>query len=418
MLRRALFTIILLLLWPSLSAAQAGKALLGDYKIGEEFTKSELLERFEGTPWFALSRPVGLLEVTFVMNGTMSTTQTFPCTAWLIDREFVLTANHCIPNVPGSLRGLGEWKWVRATVSFDYTSFGTRRVYDVEGVVETNSALDYSILKLRSNPGEQLPGDRYGVVRFPKGTLDNDDAPLYMFHHPYGYYKLILKDPTCRVFSPPTSVPGFLYHQCDTRGGSSGAPVFSMRPGFLVDSPSSSAQIAIGLHTTGLIGGLRVTATDFNTAIDMSTIVASSTLLTTMACELDPDPYEPRYYCEDLDKIRPILVYFEEDSTALAPEYMSIIDLFVKKIKAWPVRGVLVTGYTDTAGSAAYNVGKSQRMAKAVADRLVSAGLDGQILTVNWKGESEPAIRTGDGVSEKLNRRVTIQLVLEGGATQ
>ncbi|RYF88157.1 MAG: OmpA family protein, partial [Caulobacteraceae bacterium] len=31
-------------------------------------------------------------------------------------------------------------------------------------------------------------------------------------------------------------------------------------------------------------------------------------------------------------------------------------------------------------------------------------------LSVDWKGESEPAVATGDGVKEPLNRRSTISI--------
>jgi OOP family OmpA-OmpF porin len=52
----------------------------------------------------------------------------------------------------------------------------------------------------------------------------------------------------------------------------------------------------------------------------------------------------------------------------------------------------------------------SERRAKAVADALVGAGVQATTLAVDWKGESEPAVATGDGVKEPLNRRSTISI--------
>ena len=71
---------------------------------------------------------------------------------------------------------------------------------------------------------------------------------------------------------------------------------------------------------------------------------------------------------------------------------------------------VVVVGHADTSGSQAYNVRLSERRAKAVADALVGAGVNQTSLSVDWKGETMPAVATGDGVKEPLNRRSTIDI--------
>ena len=71
---------------------------------------------------------------------------------------------------------------------------------------------------------------------------------------------------------------------------------------------------------------------------------------------------------------------------------------------------VVVVGHADTSGSATYNVRLSERRAKAVADALVGAGVAQTALSVDWKGETMPAVATGDGVKEPLNRRSTIDI--------
>jgi outer membrane protein OmpA-like peptidoglycan-associated protein len=45
-----------------------------------------------------------------------------------------------------------------------------------------------------------------------------------------------------------------------------------------------------------------------------------------------------------------------------------------------------------------------------VADALVAAGVGQPLLSVDWKGKSEPAVQTGDGVKEPLNRRATVDV--------
>jgi outer membrane protein OmpA-like peptidoglycan-associated protein len=71
----------------------------------------------------------------------------------------------------------------------------------------------------------------------------------------------------------------------------------------------------------------------------------------------------------------------------------------------------VVVGYTDTSGSVAYNMRLSERRAKATADGLVSLGVPAASLDVSWKGKSDPAVKTGDGVKEPLNRRATIKIL-------
>ena len=69
---------------------------------------------------------------------------------------------------------------------------------------------------------------------------------------------------------------------------------------------------------------------------------------------------------------------------------------------------IAVVGHADRSGSDAYNLRLSERRAKAVADALVGLGVAQTKLTVDWKGESQPAVPTPDGVKEPLNRRATI----------
>ena len=69
-----------------------------------------------------------------------------------------------------------------------------------------------------------------------------------------------------------------------------------------------------------------------------------------------------------------------------------------------------VIGYTDTAGSAAYNRRLSQRRAEAVTDALVAQGVSRDSIDVQWHGEDELPVPTADGVAEAENRRVSIAM--------
>jgi outer membrane protein OmpA-like peptidoglycan-associated protein len=71
---------------------------------------------------------------------------------------------------------------------------------------------------------------------------------------------------------------------------------------------------------------------------------------------------------------------------------------------------ISVVGYTDTSGSVKYNLRLSERRAKAVADSLTGLGIAQTSLSVDWKGKSDLAVATPDGVKEPLNRRATIDI--------
>ncbi len=117
-----------------------------------------------------------------------------------------------------------------------------------------------------------------------------------------------------------------------------------------------------------------------------------------------PPPPPPAY------EAKQFIVYFPFDQYVITPEAQAVISDAANYAKSGNATRVVVVGHTDTSGSAAYNVRLSERRAKAAADALVSAGVDQTKLSVDWKGETMPAVNTGDGVKEPLNRRSTIDI--------
>ena len=117
-----------------------------------------------------------------------------------------------------------------------------------------------------------------------------------------------------------------------------------------------------------------------------------------------PPPPAPAYSAKEF------IVYFPFDQSILTPEAQAVVSEAAQYAQAGNATQIVVVGHADTSGSAKYNVGLSQRRSKAVADALVGLGVNAGSLSVDWKGESEPAVATGDGVKEPLNRRSTIQI--------
>ena len=92
----------------------------------------------------------------------------------------------------------------------------------------------------------------------------------------------------------------------------------------------------------------------------------------------------------------------------LTPDAQSVVQEGAQYAQQGPSQHVAVVGHTDTSGSVAYNMRLSERRAKATADQLVADGVNQSVLDVSWKGKSDPAVATGDGVKEPLNRRAVI----------
>ncbi|WP_411287145.1 OmpA family protein, partial [Phenylobacterium sp.] len=107
---------------------------------------------------------------------------------------------------------------------------------------------------------------------------------------------------------------------------------------------------------------------------------------------------------------RQFIVYFPFDQYILTPEAQTVVTEAANYARNGNATRVVVVGHADTSGSLAYNVRLSERRAKAVADALVGAGVNQTSLSVDWKGETMPAVATGDGVKEPLNRRSTIDI--------
>jgi outer membrane protein OmpA-like peptidoglycan-associated protein len=104
------------------------------------------------------------------------------------------------------------------------------------------------------------------------------------------------------------------------------------------------------------------------------------------------------------------IVYFPFDQYALTTEAQMVVQQAADYAKAGNATKIVVVGYTDTSGSVKYNLRLSERRAKAVADALVADGVQSTVLSVDWKGKSDLAVPTADGVKEPLNRRATINI--------
>ncbi|TGY89649.1 OmpA family protein [Marinicauda algicola] len=120
-----------------------------------------------------------------------------------------------------------------------------------------------------------------------------------------------------------------------------------------------------------------------------------------------PQPAPPPA-CEDIGRV----VYFEWDRSNVTDQARAVINAAINDARECGVASVEVAGHADRSGSAAYNVGLSERRARAVQDELVRLGVPASAITLEAFGESRPAVETPDGVREPLNRRAEITIDL------
>jgi OmpA-OmpF porin, OOP family len=102
------------------------------------------------------------------------------------------------------------------------------------------------------------------------------------------------------------------------------------------------------------------------------------------------------------------MVFFDWDKSDLNP---AAIDTIERAAAAYKTKGgaqIKASGHTDRSGPEVYNMALSLRRANAVKDALVRAGVREQDISVVGLGESQPLVRTADGVREAQNRRVEI----------
>lgn len=100
-------------------------------------------------------------------------------------------------------------------------------------------------------------------------------------------------------------------------------------------------------------------------------------------------------------------ITFDTDGSTLVAGQDSIAKI-ADKWKACATAKLVVTGYTDNTGDAAYNVTLSGKRADAVKAALVSAGVKADAISASGKGADNPIADNGTDAGRSANRRVEI----------
>jgi outer membrane protein OmpA-like peptidoglycan-associated protein len=107
---------------------------------------------------------------------------------------------------------------------------------------------------------------------------------------------------------------------------------------------------------------------------------------------------------------RQFIVFFAYNKSNLTREGLDIVREAAATAMKQGYVTILVTGHTDTSGSAAYNLALSERRADSVKKALVAQGIPAAGIEASGKGETVLAVQTQDMEKEPRNRRAEINL--------
>ena len=99
---------------------------------------------------------------------------------------------------------------------------------------------------------------------------------------------------------------------------------------------------------------------------------------------------------------------FGWDKANLTPQTSDIIAEAAAASNRTEFTRIAVNGYTDTSGSAAYNLGLSAHRAAVVRTQLVADGVPPNAITDLGFGQTHLLVVTGPGVRQARNRRVEV----------
>ena len=104
-------------------------------------------------------------------------------------------------------------------------------------------------------------------------------------------------------------------------------------------------------------------------------------------------------------------IFFDFDKTELKPESFPELNRIATLMKEKGTMQVEIAGHTDPVGTEEYNLGLSDRRAKAVKSYLVKQGVDAANITTVFFGESKPLDTTQTREAYRKNRRVEFKII-------
>ncbi len=104
-------------------------------------------------------------------------------------------------------------------------------------------------------------------------------------------------------------------------------------------------------------------------------------------------------------------IYFDHDKSEVKPEFHEYLNEMALILEGIHDLRIKVTGHTDSDGTDEYNIGLSQRRAKAIKAYFLSRGVSEDKLEIDFKGERKPIDTNVTREGKQRNRRVDFEFI-------
>lgn len=124
--------------------------------------------------------------------------------------------------------------------------------------------------------------------------------------------------------------------------------------------------------------------------------------------------------CDSLKKIFTAKnIYYDLDKDAIRQDARGALDALAKLMSKYPEIRVISSSHCDSRASEEYNRNLSLRRGASARDYLISKGIDGKRITIEYYGKARLLNRCFDGVpcseaNQQLNRRTEFDIILNG----
>ncbi len=104
-------------------------------------------------------------------------------------------------------------------------------------------------------------------------------------------------------------------------------------------------------------------------------------------------------------------IFFETDSDVLSTTSKAEIDEVADFLRMNPATRIRIEGHTDDTGTAAYNLGLSNRRAEAVKDQLIDLGIAAERVDARGLGMTIPIADNDSALGKATNRRIEFRII-------
>ena len=184
--------------------------------------------------------------------------------------------------------------------------------------------------------------------------------------------------------------------QTQTAKSTWGTAIGATAGALLGSTKSSEAALLGGLAGAAVGGGVGY-------YLDVQAAELRSELVSTGVQVIESD--------DNIRLVMPGNITFKTDSADINSSFYPVLNSVARVLKKYDNSTVLVSGHTDSTGSADYNLNLSRNRAQSVAAYLQGQGIKASRFEVMGLGSSNPIASNETASGREQNRRVEIKII-------